>query len=431
MDPSPVSGMKMKTPLVGVILGLLAVVHTTPINSVTQIPNKAEDVVFREAMTEGFLIENPFQPSLTTDSPKRNTTTQASQQLFLDTEGSAFGDGSEFFQHGGDHYATTTRSVSQAPGSSTVLSRDTDDSSSDASITQSPQSDFTSSSEPNEAQSSVTPDHIAVSQTTDPAVSSFDFLNTQSSDIESGNGEVQGQYPAPGSTMTSSSDTDSDASSTSTDDLFEQFAESEGSGFTGETSTESPTSTDDLFEQFAESEGSGFTGETSTASSTSTPDLIRRVVPTLSPEVEGSGLTEETSTASSSSTPGLIEHVNLSKSEGNNLASPRVIADLLVEGANTPSPQHKGHNTPGWIIIVAFIAGVAALVMVCVAIATREKWNGPNQVSQPEKKTGSSNQQRELEMETFLHKEEPRENGKAAEYTVIPLDELPENYSSH
>lgn len=40
------------------------------------------------------------------------------------------------------------------------------------------------------------------------------------------------------------------------------------------------------------------------------------------------------------------------------------------------------------------------------------------------------NQQRAVEMETFLQKEQPRENGRVTEYTVIPLDELPEKYSS-
>lgn len=59
------------------------------------------------------------------------------------------------------------------------------------------------------------------------------------------------------------------------------------------------------------------------------------------------------------------------------------------------------------------------------------RWNGPKQVTQQETKTNSTNQQMELEMETFLHKDKPRENGKAVEYTVIPLDELPENSSSH
>ena len=36
-----------------------------------------------------------------------------------------------------------------------------------------------------------------------------------------------------------------------------------------------------------------------------------------------------------------------------------------------------------------------------------------------------------LEMETFLHKDELLVNGKAGDYTVIPLDEIPEKDSSH
>ncbi|XP_074522236.1 uncharacterized protein cd44a [Halichoeres trimaculatus] len=90
--------------------------------------------------------------------------------------------------------------------------------------------------------------------------------------------------------------------------------------------------------------------------------------------------------------------------------------------------MHKGHTTPGWIIIVAFIVGLAALIMICVAIATRDKWNRPNQAPPLENNTNtnSTNQQKEQEMETFL----PKENGKSSEYTVIPLDELPEKYSS-
>ncbi|KAG8001198.1 hypothetical protein GBF38_006762 [Nibea albiflora] len=102
-----------------------------------------------------------------------------------------------------------------------------------------------------------------------------------------------------------------------------------------------------------------------------------------------------------------------------------------IEVSNDPEEQNAAHGTPGWIVIVGFIVGVAALVMLCVAIATRDKWNGPSQASQLETNTNSTNQQRELELETFLHKDKPRENGKAADYTVIPLDELSESYSSH
>lgn len=58
------------------------------------------------------------------------------------------------------------------------------------------------------------------------------------------------------------------------------------------------------------------------------------------------------------------------------------------------------------------------------------RWNGPNQASQLKNKTNSSNQPKELEMETFLQKDRPMENGEAEEYTVIQLDDLAEKYSS-
>ncbi|KAM8876631.1 uncharacterized protein ACB058_002811 isoform 1-T1 [Synchiropus picturatus] len=87
---------------------------------------------------------------------------------------------------------------------------------------------------------------------------------------------------------------------------------------------------------------------------------------------------------------------------------------------------HKGHVTPDWIIILGFIVGVAALVMLCVAIATRDKWNGPREVRHPETQNISPNQQREQEMTTYLLQQAPRVNGKAGEYTVIPLEDLPD-----
>ncbi|XP_070765820.1 uncharacterized protein [Enoplosus armatus] len=371
MAPSQVTGMKMRNFLFGVTLGLLAVVHSTPVYSVTQTPVKTEDDVLREAATDGFLIDHFFLPSLTTESPKRNTTVQASQQPSSDSkrndmiEGSGLGE-TVFLQHGGEEYATTTQSVSHAESStSTVLPRDTDNSSSD-SPTQSPQSSFTSSSVPNEAQSSVTPDHITASQTTDPAVSSFDFLSTLTSDSGSGDGEVSGQYPSSTSSITSSSDR-----------------------------------------------------ETSTASSTS------RAAPHIFEGSEGSG-------SGSGSESEMLEEIKKSfATQTKSRMGPLINGPQSVEEPVNPESQNKGHSTPGWIIIVGFIAGVAALVMLCVAIATRDKWNGPKQASQLETNTNSSNQQREVEMETFLHKDNPRENGKAEEYTVIPLDELPEKYSSH
>ncbi|KAJ0056481.1 hypothetical protein NL108_008331 [Boleophthalmus pectinirostris] len=107
---------------------------------------------------------------------------------------------------------------------------------------------------------------------------------------------------------------------------------------------------------------------------------------------------------------------------------PVVVLSPQSQGTVTEMP--KGHVTPDWIIIVGFLVGMAALVLVCVAIATRDRWNGPNQFNSTGVTLTPANQQSELEMEEFLHKKHPRENGKADEYTVIPLDELPDSYSS-
>lgn len=58
------------------------------------------------------------------------------------------------------------------------------------------------------------------------------------------------------------------------------------------------------------------------------------------------------------------------------------------------------------------------------------RWNAPNKALSPDSESKTKFQQREVEMETFLQKEPPRENGRVTEYAVIPLDELPEKYPS-
>ncbi|XP_058486182.1 mucin-2-like isoform X2 [Solea solea] len=387
----------MKIVLVGVIFGLFTVVRTTPINTVTQIPTKAEDEVLREAVTDGFLVDHFFPSTLSTKSPESNTskspvqqpTSSAPEKVDID-EGSGESTTSVLIQHGADHSATTTWSDSPVQSSSTVSTKESTYSSSNPPTNQSPQSSFTSSSVPNEAHSSVTPGHILVSQTTDPAVPSFNFLSTQSSDSGSGDGEDT----APISSVTSISSTEtSTASSTSVVAKVHPrlFGDHEGSG-------------------------SGTTAETSTASSSFT------TAPRLFSEPEGSG--SSTTVELTSVKKVFVEpRINQFTPEGLKLQE-------VKEHVTIASPRHGG-STPSWIIILGFIVGVAALVLLCVAIATRDRWNGPNQVSQAENKSDFLNQQRELEMETFLHKEEPRENGKAAEYTVIPLDELPESSLSH
>ncbi|XP_074478858.1 uncharacterized protein LOC141760126 isoform X2 [Sebastes fasciatus] len=437
MAASQVSGMKMRNLLFAVILGLLAVVHSTPVNTVTQIPTKAEDEVMRQAVTEGFLVDHFSLPSLTTESPKGDTTVQASQQPSSDSTVSDAVEG--YIGETNDvsttsvslQFSTTTQSVSDAPSStSTVVPGHTDDSSSDLTTTQSHHASFTTSSVANEAQSSVTPDRIPVSQTTDLAVSIFHFLSTQSSDSGSGDGQTDSTTT---SSMTSSSNTE--ASTASSISTTETSAASSTS--TTETSAASSTSTTE-----ASTASSTSTTETSAASSTSTTEAsTASSTSTTETSAASSTSTTEASTASSTS---MTETSTASGTgEGSELGSGMEIVKMaeprrfggveskVGDPPIQPESQNKEHKTPSWIIIVGFVVGIAALVMLFVAIATRDKWNGPSKASQQETKTNDSNQQRGLEMETFLHKDNPKENGKASEYTVIPLDELPEKYSSH
>ncbi|XP_033482557.1 uncharacterized protein cd44a isoform X1 [Epinephelus lanceolatus] len=386
MGASQVSGMKMRNLLFGLIFGLLAVVHSTPVDTVTQIPAKAEDDILREAVTDGFLVEHPFTPSRTTESPKRNTTVQASQQPSTDSKQDDMieGSGTDFESMTSifHKFASTTPHVSHAQSStSTVLPGNTDSSSSHSSTTQSLQSTTTSSPNegPNEAQPNVTPDHISHSQTTDPAVSSFGFPSTHSSESGSGVGGMLGHHSSTTTSMTSSSST-----------------------------------------------------ETSAASSSSTAASVTPKTPVMFAGNEGSGSGEGLGSGMYSTDKEPVSPATEERNISTVPEAPAIIRVIQPQQQPSPTePRNKGHTTPGWIIILGFIVGLAALIMLCVAIATRDKWNGPSKASQLVSKTNSSNQQRGLEMETFLHKDQPRENGKASEYTVIPLDELPEKCSSH
>ncbi|XP_028257956.1 putative protein TPRXL [Parambassis ranga] len=321
----------MRTLLLAVILGLLAVVHSTPVDTVTQNPTKPEDDVFREAMTDGFLID---LPTLTTEPPKISMTTLASlppsaePKDMDDMEGSASGEPSTSI-----FFTATTASHSST--------RDT------------------------------------------PLLS-----------------------PLPGFTSTS----EAYPSETANPEEFSGDTQGSGSGFEDEPMlSTSPSSR----------VTSSFTTQTSTAPSTSTT--------AAAPSTSSDQIFEDKEGSASGSGPQV--RMQFKGSVGQEMLEPGQVAEL--ESAN-PTPGTPGDSTPGWILVIGFIAGAAALVMLSVAIATRNKWNRPNQASvRQEPQTDSSNQQRELEMETFLHKQEPRENGKAAEYTVIPLDELPEDYSSH
>ncbi|XP_063737502.1 mucin-5AC-like isoform X2 [Eleginops maclovinus] len=349
--------------LVGVTLGLLAVVHSTPVNTLTQIPGIAENEVIREALTDGYLVEQSLLPTLTTESPKRNTTVQ---HIIEDIQERVKGESIDS-SIDPDHFTTTSHAE---------ISTD-----SDSTTTPNPQLSLTSSTEPNEANSGVTDNHIPVSQTTDPTTAfSHAFLSTQSPESGSGDGEMFSKYATSTSSMTSGS---------GDGEMFTQY----------HTTTSSMTS--------GSGDGEMFTQYHTTTSSTT------------SGSGDGEMFTQYLTTISSPSTSMTAP------------ITPGMFAESEASGQKLDAPDTfpNGHQTPDWIIIVGFIVGLAALVMLFAAIATRHKWNGPSQASQVETKTNYSNQQREIEMETFIHKDNPRENG-TAEYTVIPLDELPD-HSSH
>ncbi|XP_068174495.1 uncharacterized protein [Antennarius striatus] len=306
----------------GVIVGLLLVVRSTPLHPVTP------DDVYREAVTDGYLVDHRFLTSLTTRFPKVNTTVPASppassmtQQRAL-IEGSGSGDDLVTFmlpQDGVQHLTTTT-------------------------------------------------------QTASPDLSSPPAVFPPNERDGSGSGESgSGQ---------------------------------EGSGYVPDPSRSwlPPVLTS----------RTNRPPSTSTASTETSPSLFD------GPEgsTSGLGLDSELTEAASSN-----DHMVFA------LPDDTVSNQLKVATLDAVTPTSKpDESTPGWIVIVAFIACLAGLVMLLVAIATRHKWNRANPSAQLQT---TADQQRALEMETFLIREPPMENGKGGEYTVIPLEELPEKYASH
>lgn len=92
------------------------------------------DEVYREAMTDGYLVDQVFLSSLATESSIGNGTVQASQEPAKEDdliEGSGEIDNTLIMSslpwHGGQHSTTTSQSVSHAPSStSKVLTEDID-----------------------------------------------------------------------------------------------------------------------------------------------------------------------------------------------------------------------------------------------------------------------------------------------------------------
>ncbi|XP_017269676.1 uncharacterized protein LOC108234755 [Kryptolebias marmoratus] len=387
--------------LLGVFLGLFVVVHPTPVNTVTQIPANLEEDVYHEVKAEEFIVDHFTAmsvskaqstitesamdrnvPSSSTESPRTPVVIQESQQLSSDnmTEGS------------GGNYQTTPLSVSDAqsptPTTQTVM-----DKFSVFQVSDQPLTDFTTEG------------------SADPT-SSRKFLE--------GSGFSPNTAPnVPTSTQTCVMETTAASSTTfQTSEDFTGFF-TDGSG-----TEESPTQS---------GEGSGlFSTTTLDLSHIHNPASTTKSVKSTT---VASPISESTKT-STSNRPSEVPSEKIKKSRiFGPLQNVQTETEMLIHSKeigngneDNESNMHKGHVTPDWIIIVGFIVALAALVAVCAAIATRDKWNHPNQV--PITKANSSNQQREQEMQTFMHKDEPKENGNNGEYTVIPLEDIPENCSS-
>ncbi|XP_014894528.1 location of vulva defective 1-like [Poecilia latipinna] len=341
--------MKMRNLLPAVLLGLLAVIHSSPIDSMTQIPARPEEDVLEEAMTDGFLVEHFVGPSFTTEPPKINATVQASQQPSLEIlpEGSGFYPTSTTESH-----ETTTTNV---------------------------QTFFVDASEGSGF----------LGTTTSPTTKTPEITRTIS--------------PSPQVTFETTD---------------------EGSGFTESPSTESSTLSTSIPQTSTDflAGGNGDSSVFSSGATTTSVSVSAAATPTSTMEsVESSiGLRNNSQGKLLS---GFIGGLGTNQDE----VSTDGVSTKQVHHPHEDTGTHKGHSTPDWIIILAFLVALAALVALCAAIATRDKWNGPQQTS--EKITNAQNQKREQEMQTFLHKNEPKENGMETEYTVIPLDDLADHHS--
>ncbi|XP_005455792.1 mucin-5AC isoform X2 [Oreochromis niloticus] len=379
--------MKMRNLLLAVVLGLLAAVHSTPVNTVTQNPDNPDEGFLKDAMTEGFIV-GP-SPTLTTETPKINATVQASQTPVYNsedmTEGSAAGKISDISTTSISPHETTTLSISHAQTSA--------------------------------------------------------FIGSPVSE-GSGLGETSDESPIPFTLDTTTTNATNAPTSNSTESyMFEGSAVESTIPIALDTTTATHAPTSDFTERYMlEGRGSGY----------ASPSLISHTTTTSVPSEDQSSKTSNSNVLSQTTDPAVSTSdvtTNLDSGSGSELVETTTVSSKVsrqnrnflynnkgqqasqtqTQTTNT-EPTHKGHVTPDWIIILGFIVGVAALVILCVAIATRHKWNGPNQANLT---VATNNQQREREMETFLPNEKPKENGNSGEYTVIPLEDIPQNGPSH
>ncbi|KAM4629978.1 uncharacterized protein ACJ7VT_022716 [Polymixia lowei] len=375
--------MRTLLTLLWVILGVLTPVRSKAVNAVTE-GAKGEDDVLREAMTDGFIVEYSFSFSTTTESSKSNTSAELSDTQHPTPESGAgspptTSDGSDMIEGSGPVEGSADYSTLDE-----LFSTPTPSPSSTAGVQK--KDIFTE-----ETTKSVTQSSAAPRPETTELILSLDSSRTT-------------QSPSSASTVI----TNHSPTSESEDENML------GSGFSSPSSPSPSLSSTPVFSINHHSNTKQDAPESSTATSTSTAGEV---------DMEGSG--------SGTSDPFLEESTVAVRSiQFDNVSPVHEVRQLEVDSISTQvadDTQRRSGGTPGWMIILGFVVGVAVMVLICIAIATRDRWNGPNQVSKEEQpKKHSRSQQRELEMETFLQKERPVENGHAEEYTVIPLDELPE-----
>ncbi|XP_070764175.1 CD44 antigen [Enoplosus armatus] len=110
---------------------------------------------------------------------------------------------------------------------------------------------------------------------------------------------------------------------------------------------------------------------------------------------------------------------------------------VLGPAASEPD-QRESSGSSNWLVIIGVIVAVAAILLVCAAVAKRNSWCGKQQTLMITPKDGgegngaaasassSHAQEREQEMVTLMNKEKIQENGNTEEFTVITLEESPD-----
>ncbi|CAL9701330.1 unnamed protein product [Knipowitschia caucasica] len=325
------------------LLVLFTLGNATPLTTVTQVPRTEEDV-FREAVTDGFIVDHPLLIFQTTPAPNNQTTDQPQSTTEEAEEGSG-GESSEGRAMGESPVGQSTIQPTFSPATAT----------------------------PGIVVMEITEITILLNEPEDPtepseAIGAAENL-TLTDLLGWGYGEAADSTEDPSSTVVPSS---TEITTTSVTPI---------------------TSAADI-DLFHLPEGSGESKEP--LSNTTEAYIERRVKPRMLNEIP--------------------EFAKVAERE----REPQWLQE------EDPHLTNKGHVTPDWIIIVGFLMGLTALVIILAAIATREKWNGPHQFNQT---LTPADQQKAIEMEEFIHREHPRENGMEEEYTVIPLHELPDNYA--